>query len=310
MLTDEQKAIRKTGIGASEVSAILGLNPWKGPIDVWLVKRGIVQETESPKAEVGAILEAGVFEIYKRRTGFRATRRPITRRHRRFPHVLASPDVLVQDDDRGGEIKLVGANVAHHWENETVPDYVLAQAAQNMCVMRRARWDIIALVGGTDLRIHTITRDPDFEETLIEACEVFWAEHVETAIPPPIRDPEERKRYLRARYPGSAKTKCRELETTKAARLAAQYVKARATLERAKLRAEDVGTRLLELVGDDYGVEGSWGRFQAPQIAGRVDWKAVAEEMGGGTVPADLIEKHRGEAFRLPRFYAPKGART
>lgn len=309
MLTAEQKEIRRTGIGASEVSAVLGLNPWKGPIDVWLVKRGIVEEIESPRTEVGSFLEAGLFEVYQRRTGLRATRRRHTRRHRAFPHVLASPDFLVRDDDRGGEIKIVGERVSHHWEGDTIPDYVLAQAAQNMAVTGRARWDVVALIGGTDLRIHTVTRDPDFEETILEACELFWSEYVETGTPPPIRDPEERRRYLRARYPGSAKTKCRELDTPKAARLAAKYAAARAALKRAEARVEDVGSRLLELVADDYGIEGSWGRFQAPQIAGKVDWKAVAEELGGGVIPAELIEKHRGEAFRSPRFYPPKGAK-
>ena len=74
-LTAAQKAIRATGIGASEVSAIAAINPYAAPIDVWLEKptpsRGPLVEAndndhpESPIA-VGHELEGALLEMLGR----------------------------------------------------------------------------------------------------------------------------------------------------------------------------------------------------------------------------------------------------
>jgi len=32
--------LRRQGIGGSDAAAILGMNPWKSPMDVWLEKTG------------------------------------------------------------------------------------------------------------------------------------------------------------------------------------------------------------------------------------------------------------------------------
>ena len=49
-MTNEQRAAwlkgRRTGIGGSDVAAVLGLNPWKTPLDVWNDKLGISEDKE------------------------------------------------------------------------------------------------------------------------------------------------------------------------------------------------------------------------------------------------------------------------
>lgn len=309
MLTPEQIEIRRTGIGASEVSALLELNPYAGAIDVWLRKptttrAPLVLEDESPAAEVGSVLEDGIRELYQRRTGRRVVAPHATFRHPDAAHVLASPDGF--DDERGLEIKLVGSNMAHHWEGDSVPDYVLVQCAQNMAVCERPRWDVAALIGGTDLRILTVDRDADLEASILEIVEDFWTRYVDGDRPPPIRDVEERKRYLAARYPGSEKTACRAVDTPKAARAARALERAKRSLKRAEEREKRASLAMLEMVRNDYGIEGPWGKYIAPAVRGRVDWKAIAEELGGAGVPIELIERNRGEGFRSPRFYPPK----
>lgn len=310
MLTPEQIAIRQTGIGASEVAALLDLSPYQGPIDVWLRKPTparppLVDSTESAASEVGSVLEKSIVELYQRRTGRRVRRPQKTLRHRRHPHVLASPDGICVGERRGLEIKVVGHRMMHHWEGETVPDYYLVQAAQCMAVTGIPVWDVAALVGGTDLRIHTITRDPELEESLIDACETFWRDYIETNTPPPVTDPEQRRRYLQVRYPGSSKTACeqRDDEEVRAALKAWQEAK-----EAEREATEYVGScasDLLELIGDGYGIEGEWGKFIAPTIPGKVNWRAIVDELGIVVTP-ELIEKHRGGSYRQPRFYPPK----
>lgn len=46
----EWLAYRRTGIGASEVGSVLGVCPWKSPVDVWLEKMGRVPPFEGNNA--------------------------------------------------------------------------------------------------------------------------------------------------------------------------------------------------------------------------------------------------------------------
>jgi hypothetical protein len=116
---------------------------------------------------------------------------------------------------------------------------------------------------------------------------------------------EERRRYLRIRYPGSEATKCVELDSAEVREAIADYQQAHEHEKEAKQIAEATTLRLIELVGNEYGIEGGWGKFIAPSVSGRVNWHAVAEQLAGGTIPADVIEQHRGEKYRLGRFYPP-----
>lgn len=310
MLTAEQIAIRATGIGASEVAALLELSPYQGPLDVWLRKptpvRGpIIESSESLQSEVGSALEAAVLDLYRKRTGREVDAPHTTLRHPLCSHVMASPDGLVHDERRGVEVKVVGARMLHHWENESIPDYYAAQCHQNMAVMDFDRWDLVALLGGTDLRIVTLERDPEIESAILETCEEFWAQFIETNTPPPPTNQEEHRRYLRIRYPGSGATKCVELDSAEVREAIADYQAAHEQEKEAKKLAEATTLRLLELVGDEYGIEGSYGKFIAPCVAGRVNWQQVATQLAGGAIPADVIEQNRGEKYRLGRFYPP-----
>lgn len=307
MLTPEQKEIRATGIGASEVAAILRMYPYRGPIDVWLEKTGRAEAREETTAiSVGTALEAFALALYSRRTGHKLYRPKVTMRHPVHAHVLASPDALGRRDDLGAEVKVVGARMAHHWSNDTIPDYVRLQAVQNMAVTGRAAWDVVALIGGTDLRVHRVERDEATEALLCEAIETFWTEHVERDMPPPVEAPEERRRYLLARYPGSETQRCRRIEEPFVAE-AAQRIRELgaeiAALDAEKTALEDA---LCELIGDDRGIEGRWGKALWYPQQGPVSWKSVAEDLAGGVVPPDVLEKHRGEKTRVFRLYDPK----
>lgn len=313
-LTAEQLEIRKTGIGASEVSALTGSSPYQEPIDVWLAKTGRADALpENEAMRLGNELEGALTVLYAGRTGRTVERHASTHRHPDFPHVLATPDAIVDGGERGLEIKLVGARMAHHWAEDSVPDYVQDQARQNMAVLGIDAWDVCALIGSTDLRIVTIERNFDHEAVLLEACEVFWAEHVETDIAPEVQDPEKRRAYLLQRYPGSEMTKALDVSSAPdAEEIAAAILCFRQTTEQLKA-LEDVKKRLTntitERIGAEYGIEGPWGKFLHYPQRGRVDWEAVARELAP-SIPADLIEKHRGASTRIPRYYPPSVGKT
>lgn len=321
MLTAEQIKIRKTGIGASEVSALTGSSPYRQAIDVWLEKTGRhiqPEEDEATEMWVGSGLEGALVDLYTTRTGKLVDRPASTLVHPEFPHVLASPDGFVVDEDRGLECKVVGARMTHHWAHDTIPDYVVDQVQQNMAVTGLEAWDVVALVGGTDFRIRTIEADVEHQARLIEACETFWITHVEPDEPPETEDPEKRRAYLLARYPGSEATKAIDVSSAPDADEIAEAIRwyraGRDMLELLTTQVEHLENMLVERIGDAYGIEGPWGKAINFQRKGSAKWKEIAEELAGGPIPDKTIEQHRGAPGRTFRFYpfTPKrpGAKT
>ncbi len=223
--------------------------------------------------------------------------------------MLASPDALGRHEDIGAEAKVVGWRMAHHWAEDTLPDYVRLQCLQNMAVTGRAAWDVVALIGGTDLRVHRVERDPDVEAMLVETIETFWRDHVVTGRPPPVQDPEERRRYLRTRYP-SATARCRLVNDQTIAEAAARIREIKVETKALEAEKEELTDGLCEVIGDDYGIEGAWGKALWYPVPGRVAWKELAEELAGGVVPPALLEKHRGEPGRTAALYEPKKSTT
>ena len=87
-MTNEQRAAwlegRRTGIGGSDVAAVLGLNPWKTPLDVWNDKLGLSEDKEmSEPAYWGTVLEDTVAKEFHLRTG---------KRVQKVSHQFADPE--------------------------------------------------------------------------------------------------------------------------------------------------------------------------------------------------------------------------
>lgn len=66
---------RRKGIGGSDVAAVLGLSPYKTPLDVWNDKLGLSEEHEQSEAAYwGTTLEDTVAKEFQKRTGYKIQR--------------------------------------------------------------------------------------------------------------------------------------------------------------------------------------------------------------------------------------------
>lgn len=87
-----------------------------------------------------------------------------------------------------------------------------------------------------------------------------------------------------------------------------RYLKLDAAITRLKAAKAQEERTLVELAGDSQGVAGSFGQFICPEVAGRVGWQRIAQELSfhpccetgccGAPVPPSLIAKHRGPSYR------------
>jgi len=203
-LTEEQIAKRRTFIGASDIGAIAGLNPYKDAFAVLNEKLGYAIEGETNEAaEWGHRLEPVVRAWYAEQEGVRLI--PCgTVTHPGHPHRGATLDSKVLESNRGLEVKVVGGRMMFDWDPHAadgIPHYVRAQCAWQMHVIGLDAIDVAALLGGTDARIWRVERDAELEATLVALGTKFWCQCVIGGLAPTTTDSADARTYLDGKYP-------------------------------------------------------------------------------------------------------------
>lgn len=193
---------RQSGIGGSEIAAIVGLNAWRTPTQVWESKVNPVEEDcTSEPAYWGITLEEVVAKEYARRTGYKVQRITTQMRHPDFSFAIANIDRAIINPDISGnvrwkdgklttdrilECKTANGFSVKQWGeigSDQVPDSYLIQCQWYMAVTGAKICDLAVLIGGQDFRIYTINRDDDLINDLLQAGAEFW-ELVQNKTPP------------------------------------------------------------------------------------------------------------------------------
>lgn len=177
MTTREQwLAERKTGIGASDSAAILGVSPWRSPVEVWADKTGLADTTDaaSEAAEWGIRLEPVIAQALAERTGRDVSCRPAFQlvRHPMLPWLFCTPDA---EDSAGRvvQIKTCSAYKASEWRDEPPLQYQV-QVQHELEVLDRDEATLVVLIGGQKLRYYDVPRNQPFIAALRSRLEEFW----------------------------------------------------------------------------------------------------------------------------------------
>lgn len=305
---------RKSYIGATDLSAILGLNPYETPLGVYCTKLGIappVAETSAMRR--GLALEPYIAQLYADETGRLVAKWPKTTRNPVKQYLAVNPDYFVPVADTplySGAERLVECKshlpwLAHYYGepgSDQIPEWeqVQCQWQAHLTGIRTA--DLVVLLGLSeeDLRIYTVEYDPEIGGILEQEADRFWIDHVLSEVPPEVTGRQADSELLKRLYPYERDTVVIADEATNAA--AAFLRKAKAHLVEADEMVTQYENRIKEFMGDAAILETSEGKFswKAPK-SGAVSWKSIAEEMG--PVPPGLIEKYTGEPSR--RFLTP-----
>ena len=193
MLTAEQLEARKVGIGGSDAGAILGVNPYRTAIDVYLEKRGEIAPpdlSDNQAVHFGNVLEDVVAEEYTRRKGYKVRRVNRMLQHQDHNFMLANIDRAVTGKKWVLECKTAGQYCSSDWgpdDSDQVPDSYLIQCMHYMIVTGYERADLAVLIGGRDFRTYTIPFDRGLADTVINREAEFW-HHVIEGTPPPAQN--------------------------------------------------------------------------------------------------------------------------
>lgn len=184
---------RAQGLGGTDVAAILGLNPYRTQLDVWLEKTGRDADldlSDSYPMRRGSWMEKLLLAEYARTHPAAVMEQPpALLAHPDHPWLRASLDHLAHgpEDTRVVECKTAGWRNRSDWWDDSmlIPDAYAVQCLTYLAVTGLDACDVVADIAG-DLVELTINRDPEWEQAAIPALEQWWFDHVLADEPPPI----------------------------------------------------------------------------------------------------------------------------
>lgn len=178
---------RRSKITASNVAAIMGHDPWKGPLDVYLE---MVEGKTTPKNEAmerGTLLEPYARQLYEAHTGIAVVSDVVDHPDNQF--LGASLDGISFDHSTIVELKCPGTNSFENMKSHGIPyHYWIQVQAQLFCVPQAKLAHFFAALFNegdlVDKHFEVIHRDPKFHVELFHACQDFWNNHIVPKIPP------------------------------------------------------------------------------------------------------------------------------
>jgi len=190
---DDWLKARGSGIGGSEIAAILGKSPWNSARQIWLTKTGQFSESEkkpqSEQARWGNVLETTIADEWAKRENRNYINIPVILRDDAHPFMFANIDGFTLSEDRTQvegilEIKTTSAFNKDAWETGPVPEYYMCQANWYCTITGLPAFDIVCLIGGQKLVGYHFPVDQELCREMRKGAEYFWNENVQKMIEP------------------------------------------------------------------------------------------------------------------------------
>jgi putative phage-type endonuclease len=199
ILTDDQirddrgrwLAERGTGIGASDIAAVLGISPWDSPFSYYW-RRQLATDVEVNEAmEWGLRHERTIAEKFVEQHPEFVVQPGGLYRHPEHRWMLATPDGLITAVAGTDPVAVMQIKTTHSWEGwgapgtGQIPTHYAAQVQQEMTVMGVRRAWLPVLAGGNSYREYVVDWDPADADTITAAGTDFMA-RLEAGTPPDV----------------------------------------------------------------------------------------------------------------------------
>jgi putative phage-type endonuclease len=186
---------RRSGIGSSDAAAVLGVYPWRTPLQTYADKIGLEEDTEASEAAYwGTKIEPLVLERFAAATGrtVRGAGMLIRSTSRRWQ--LATLDGVQMQEGRDGpgnvEVKCTG--LVERWD-DGIPPYVYAQAQHQLAVTGYKWGSVAVLFNGREFFFKDFDRDEEFIAELVRMEATFWRRVTDLEPPDPEGSEADRK---------------------------------------------------------------------------------------------------------------------
>ena len=184
---EEWLAKRRTGIGASDVGAILGFSKWRDHLEVWADKTGRAPARDSTlRMRLGTALEPFIADEFERVTALRVLDpgAHALYQHPDVPYFRCTPDrLLFGPDPIPVELKSVHPFQADEWEAPWAPLDYQAQLQFQIHILGAKRGYLAGLTD-QELMVRPFDANKRFIDQMVAKLHEFWR-FVETDTEPP-----------------------------------------------------------------------------------------------------------------------------
>lgn len=197
---EDEHEERRHVLGGTDMAAILGVNPWRTPLQVFREKTGRGEPVVMNELMAnGLVSEEKLAKVYEMRTGNRTqVWRPMVKA-KDLPIGVHLDRVIV---DAGGNLEIKTASSDQGWGEEgsdQIPLHYRIQIETQMLCSGKSFTDLIVEFGrafhGPKIRIYRIKSDPKVRRVIKKEAEKFWSEHVLADEPPAPVEGEAKDRW-------------------------------------------------------------------------------------------------------------------
>ena len=183
---DDWHTLREKRIGGSDIGAILGVNPYKSIIDVYIDKTEGSTFKGNEATHWGHVLEGTVIkEFANRHSELIVYEAPYSIVDNFF---IANLDSVLKDKETGNygvlEIKTTSIWNKKEWEEDTIPQSYYAQVQHYLMLTGYKFAYIAVLIGGQQYKEFKIERSEEDIELIRNKATEFYQENLLKKIPP------------------------------------------------------------------------------------------------------------------------------
>lgn len=163
---------RREGITGSDISSIVGLNPWKSALTLYYQKTGELQEQEATtRMMLGNYLEEGIANLFQDLNPNLKVYRDLGRWAKvDAPVYKANPDGVIED--QLGNLSILEIKHTSQWWNSVPMHYQLQVMWYQYVLGLKNPATLVAVTGG-DLREFVVEYDETLINKSLEAVELF-----------------------------------------------------------------------------------------------------------------------------------------
>lgn len=199
MLTEEQRARRHEGLGASDTAIIMGYSSYKTPYQLYLEKLGLIEPDNDMTEQQywGNALEPIIINRFSEENDVTVSF-PDTVYHPDYPYIFANLDGWIESEDAVLEVKSANSFQRKEWDMalaDGIPLVYLIQVAKQCLITDATRGYCAVLIGGMEYKQFTYERDKVLEELILKADIEFWECVQKRIAPDPINTSDCRLKF-------------------------------------------------------------------------------------------------------------------
>lgn len=274
----EWHALRKSGIGGSDVAAVVGVSKWTSAYALWAQKSGLIADdfSDSEAMEWGRLLEPVIREKFAaKHPDWNVIETDATFRSRDYSWMLGNVDGFIDfGNGEWGVLEIKTAAYEDDWVNG-VPRYYETQVRHYMRVFGLKRGIVAVLFHGNAYREFEVTANEFVDAADVEALVAFW-DCVQSGTAPDWDGSTATYEAVRLMHPDISD------ESVDLGDLGMHLVNAAHDYDAAQTRLNELKSRTLDALGS-----ARYGLFEA---AGEVRKVCYRSSKNGGT-PFLVVKK-------------------